>query len=48
MNEAYQQSDSKNDENSWMSEKERSLLQFLCWCMVMELEILLLSLIKSL
>ena len=31
-----------------MSEKKRSLLQFLCWCMVMELETLLLSLIKSL
>ena len=48
MNKAYQQSHSKNDQNSWMSAKKRSLLQFLCWCMVMELEPLLLSLIKSL
>ena len=48
MNEAYQQSHSKNDQNSWMSEKKRLSPQFLYWCTVMELETLLLSLIKSL
>ena len=48
MNKAYQQSHSKNDQNSWMSEKKRLLPQFLYWCTVVELETLLLSLIKSL
>ena len=48
MNKAYQQSHSKNDQNSWMSKKKRLSPQFLYWCKVMELETLLLSLIKSL
>ena len=48
MNKAYQQSFSKNDQNSWMSEKKKLLPQVLYWCTVTELEILLLSLIKSL
>ena len=48
MNETYQQSHSKNDQNSWIFEKKKLSPQFLYWCTVMELETLLLSLIKSL
>ena len=42
MNEAYQQSHSKNDQNSWVSKNKRLSPQLLYWCTVMELQILLL------
>ena len=47
ISEEHQQSHSKNDQNSWMAEKKRLSPQFLYWCTAMELETLLLSLIKS-
>ena len=48
MNEVYQHSHSKNNQNSWISKKKRLMPQFLFCCMGMELENFLLSLIKSL
>ena len=48
MNEAYMQSNSEEDQNSWMSERKNASSQFLYWYIVMELETLLLVLIKSL
>ena len=42
MNEAYQKSHSKNDQNNWVSRKKRLSPQLLYWRTVMELQIIIL------
>ena len=48
MNEAYQKTNQNGDLNSWITTSKGKSVQFLYWCTVFELEMMLLAFVKSL